>query len=177
MTLLNIIKYPDPFLRTTAEAVKEVDAAIKTLIENMAETMYRNKGIGLAAVQVGVAKRIIVLDVPDEDEEKREKGKNLLALVNPEVVEAEGSSTYEEGCLSLPGINADVKRAAVVTVRALDREGAPVEVKAEGLFSTALQHEIDHLDGILFIDKLSWLKRDFIKRKIKKSLEEEKRAV
>jgi peptide deformylase len=119
----------------------------------------------------------VVLDVPDEDEKEREKGKNLMALVNPEIVYSEGETVYEEGCLSLPGITADVERAAKVRVAALDRDGAPVEIEAQGLLAIALQHEIDHINGILFIDRLSRLKRELVKRKYKKSLETEERAI
>jgi peptide deformylase len=143
----------------------------------MVETMYYARGIGLASVQVGDTRRVVVLDVPDEDEKDRTKGKNLIALVNPEIVLVEGETTYEEGCLSLPGITADVDRAAKVKVQALDRDGNPFEIEAEGLLAIALQHEIDHLNGIIFIDRLSRLKRELVKRKYKKSLETEERAI
>lgn len=176
MTLLGILKYPDPFLKTKAKKVESVDDSVRALISDMTETMYQARGIGLAATQVGVDKRVVVLDVPD-DEERRERGKNLIALVNPEILEASGSVKYEEGCLSVPGINADVERAANIRVRALNREGNTVEFEAEGLFAIALQHEIDHIDGILFIDRLSRLKRDMIKRRLKKALEAEERAL
>lgn len=179
--VLNVLKYPDPFLKSMAEPVDKIDPSIRKLIEDMTETMYKSKGIGLAATQVGVAKRICVLDVPDQKKdgsrEERVQGKNLIALINPEITEREGSITYEEGCLSIPGINADVVRAASITVSAIDRDGNPVQMRAEGLFSIAIQHEIDHLDGILFIDRLSRLRRDIIKRKIRKMLEAEERAL
>ena len=174
MAILNILKYPDPFLKTRAGRVPSVDASIKALIRDMSETMYLAKGIGLAATQVSVAKRIIVLDVPpDGDMENLEKsrGKNLIALVNPEITASTGSQEYDEGCLSLPGITAYVKRAVEVTVKGLDREGNPMELNATGLLAVALQHEIDHLDGVLFIDRLSSLKRGIIKRRLKKNLE------
>ncbi|MBI5586886.1 MAG: peptide deformylase [Deltaproteobacteria bacterium] len=174
MLLLEILKYPDPFLKTKASEVKSVESEVKTLIASMIETMYLAKGIGLAAVQVGVAKRVIVLDVPDENVEERQKGKNLVALVNPVIVKAEGETKYEEGCLSVPGITADVMRASTVAVRALDREGSPIQIEATGLFAIALQHEIDHLDGVLFIDRLSRLKREIVKRKLKKAFEAER---
>ncbi len=176
MALLGILKYPDPFLKTMAKPVESVDAGVRALIGDMTETMYAARGIGLAATQVGVDKRVVVLDVPG-DEERRERGKNLIALVNPEIIEASGSIKYEEGCLSVPGINADVERAARVRVRALNGEGAAIDIEAEGLFAIAIQHEIDHIDGILFIDRLSRLKRDIIKRKLKKALEAEERAL
>lgn len=178
MSLMTILKYPDPFLKTKAAAVDKVDGPVKTLIADMIETMHEANGIGLAAVQVGVGKRLIVLDVPDErhgeDEEddrprRRVKGKNLMVLVNPEVVLANGSVIFEEGCLSLPGETANVERASDVRVKGLDRDGRPVEVNAQGLLAIALQHEIDHLDGILFIDRISRLKREFIKRRLRKA--------
>ncbi len=179
MSELEILKYPDPFLRTTSEAVPEVDESVRTLIDDMVETMYANKGIGLAAVQVGVAKRVIVLDVPDEEdgeegEREAKKGKNLMALVNPEIAWRDGRARFEEGCLSIPGVNAEVERSARVRVTGLDREGKPLDFGAEGLLAIALQHEIDHLEGILFIDRLSWLKRDRIKRRLRKALAEER---
>ena len=175
--ILEIIRYPDPFLKTHASRVEAVDESVRTLIDNMVETMYYARGIGLASVQVGDTRRVVVLDVPDEDEKDRTKGKNLIALVNPEIVLVEGETTYEEGCLSLPGITADVDRAAKVKVQALDRDGNPFEIEAEGLLAIALQHEIDHLNGIIFIDRLSRLKRELVKRKYKKSLETEERAI
>ena len=179
MAIREVIKYPDPILKTKTVPVSEITPEIKTLIDDMVETMYDKRGIGLAANQVGVSKRVVVLDVPDEDTEgtEREKGKNLIALINPEIVNFQGSIRYEEGCLSVPGITAEVVRAAEVRVKALDREGKPVEISAGGLFAIALQHEIDHIDGVLFIDRLSWLKRDFIKRKLRKTTEDEPAAV
>ncbi len=177
MSLLTILKFPDPFLKTKAEPVEKVDAEIGKLISDMIDTMYGARGIGLAAVQVGVAKRVVVLDVPDDDEEKRERGRNLMALINPEIISSEGEMVYEEGCLSVPGFTADVTRAEKVVVKALDREGRPVELEAEGLPAIAIQHEIDHLDGTLFIDRLSRIKREIIKRKIKKALEAEEKAL
>ncbi|OGQ58118.1 MAG: peptide deformylase [Deltaproteobacteria bacterium RIFCSPLOWO2_02_FULL_53_8] len=177
MSLMNIIKYPDPFLKTHAAKVAEVDESVKTLIADMIETMYGANGIGLAAVQVGVPLRVIVLDVPDEEPHdddddrprRRVRGKNLMAFVNPEVVSATGETVFEEGCLSLPGETANVKRAANVRVKALNKDGKPVEFSAEGLLAIALQHEIDHLDGVVFIDRISRLKREFIKRRLKKA--------
>lgn len=174
MALLEILKYPDPFLKTRASKVASVDSSVKKLISDMVETMYHAKGIGLAAVQVGVDKRVVVLDVPDDDDRERHKGKNLVTLVNPEITSSAGETKYEEGCLSVPGITADVIRASEVTVKALDGEGKPVEINATGLFAIALQHELDHLDGVLFIDRLSRLKREMIKRKLKKANEAER---
>ncbi|MBI5827042.1 MAG: peptide deformylase [Deltaproteobacteria bacterium] len=179
MALLNILKYPDPFLKTKAAPVQSIDLEVKKLISDMVETMAMARGIGLAATQVGVGKRVVVLNVPvgENDEERRERGKNLVVLVNPEIVGSSGSITYDEGCLSVPGVTAEVERFSNVTVKALDRDGAPFEIKAEGLFAIALQHEIDHLDGILFIDRLSRLKRELIKRKYKKAMERQDRAL
>ena len=174
---LNILKYPDPFLKTKAEPVASVDAPVKKLIEDMIETMYKAKGIGLAATQVGVGKRIVILDVPLRNEDgsraERKQGKYLTILVNPEITEASGSMTYEEGCLSIPGIHADVKRASAITVSALDRDGNSIRFQADDLLAIAIQHEVDHLDGILFIDRVSRLKREMIKRRIKKLREAE----
>lgn len=180
--LLEILKYPDPFLKTKAAPVKNIDEETRKLVSDMIETMYHAKGIGLAATQIGVDKRIAVLDVPDrkldDDEEKEyQKGKNLIVLINPEIVEASGYVKYEEGCLSLPGMTSDVERASNLLVRSLDIEGKPISFSADGLFAIALQHEIDHLDGILFIDRISRLKRDIIKRKMKKALEAEEKAL
>ncbi len=180
-----VLKYPHPFLRKTCEAVSEVDETVTSLIDDMVETMYANKGIGLAATQVGVALRVIVLDVPphseeeDEDEDMRPgKGKCLMALINPEITWRDGKARFEEGCLSIPGVNEYVERSAVVRVRGLGRDGEVIDMGAEGLLAIALQHEIDHLDGVLFIDRLSWLKRDRIKRRLKKAAQEaEEQAV
>lgn len=169
--ILNIIKYPDPFLKTKAAPVEAVDDSVRQLIDDMIETMYLARGIGLASVQVGDPRRVIVLDVPGEEDEERIKGKNLISLVNPEIISAEGETVYEEGCLSLPGINADVERAAKLRVKALDRDGNPIEIEAGGLLAVALQHEIDHINGILFIDRLSRLKRELMKRKYMKALQ------
>ncbi|HEY4707091.1 MAG TPA: peptide deformylase [Thermodesulfobacteriota bacterium] len=175
--ILDILKFPDPFLKTKALPVERVDDGIRKLIDDMIETMYKAKGIGLASVQVGADRRVVVLDVPGDGDEERVQGRNLLALVNPEIVSSEGQTIYEEGCLSVPGFTADVERFSKLTVRALDRDGKPIEVTAEGLFAIALQHEIDHIDGILFIDRLSRLKREMIKRRIKKSLEAGEKAL
>lgn len=187
MSVLEILKYPDPLLKKKALPVGIIDEGIEGLINSMVETMYAAKGIGLAANQVGVDKRVIVLDIPEEEGSggKRSSivcgqshnrinqgsGKNLIVLINPEIVASEGKTTYEEGCLSLPGFTAEVKRFLKVRVRGLDRWGKDVEIEGEGLLAIALQHEIDHLEGILFIDRLSRLKRDIIKRKIAKTLE------
>jgi peptide deformylase len=146
----NILVYPDPFLSRKATAVPEVDDRVRTLVRDMFETMYAAEGIGLAAPQVGVGKRVIVLDVSPVD-----GNVPPMAIVNPEIVERKGSVAGEEGCLSVPGIQGEVCRAETVVVRGLDPEGVPVHLSAAGILSRALQHEIDHLDGILFIDRIS----------------------
>ena len=161
MALLTILHYPDERLRRPAKAVAAVDAATVRLIDDMLETMYDAPGVGLAAPQVNVSKRVIVVDVSEE--------KNTpLALVNPEVIASEDEEQMEEGCLSVPGIYEQVVRAARVRVRAIDREGNPVEIDAEGLLAVCLQHEIDHLDGKLFVDYLSLMKRTRIRKKLEK---------
>ena len=170
-----ILTYPDPFLKTKAKPVAAVDDDVRMLIDDMVETMRSARGIGLAATQVGDKRRVIVLDVPEEDDGEEEGERRIhLTLVNPEIISSEGDTKFEEGCLSVPGFTADVKRAATINVKALDREGKQVEFTAHDLLSIAIQHEIDHLDGILFIDRLSRLKRELLKRKIKKVLEDER---
>ena len=186
MSILEILKYPDPFLKTEAAPVSSVDDSVRSLIDDMFETMYRFRGIGLAAVQVGVDKRVIVLDVPeiglDEEsdagpDEPEEPRRSILALVNPDIIDSDGKITYEEGCLSVPGVNADVQRADYIRVEALDRDGVKVNIEANGLLSIAIQHEVDHLDGVLFIDRLSRLKRELVKRKLKKQIEAQEGAL
>ncbi len=177
MSVLNILTYPDPFLKTKAKLVDAVDDDVRVLIDDMVETMRSARGIGLAATQVGDERRVIVLDVPEDDdgEDEGEVGRRIhLTLVNPEIISSEGDTKFEEGCLSVPGFTADVKRAATINVKALNRDGKRLEFAAHDLLSIAIQHEIDHLDGILFIDRLSRLKRELLKRKIKKVLEDER---
>ena len=169
MTLLNILTYPDPFLRQPTQPVTDMDDEIQTIIEDMAETMYEAPGVGLAAIQAGINKSIIVYD-PEADAQKR----NFQVLINPEIVFAEGEMISEnEGCLSVPDFRADVKRSERVTVEGLDRNGNQVKMNAEGLLSVILQHEIDHLKGILFIDRISALKRQLYKKKRMKALKSE----
>ncbi|MBI5874969.1 MAG: peptide deformylase [Deltaproteobacteria bacterium] len=178
MSILEILKYPDPFLKIKAKPVSRIDEETRKLISAMIETMYFARGIGLAATQVGADKRIAVLDVPAEQRAGgRGQGENLIVLINPEIIAHEGETKYEEGCLSVPGFTADVKRFATVVVKGLDKNGKGLEINAGGLLAIALQHEMDHLDGILFIDRLSKLKRDIIKRKIKKAIEDEKKQL
>jgi peptide deformylase len=161
-----IIKLPDPILRTQSSAVEQVDDDMRRLIDDMLETMYEAPGIGLAAIQVAVPKRLLVLDVTDKDEER-----NPIAMINPEILRlGDESRVYEEGCLSIPDVLVDIERPSTVTVRYIDREGKQQELNADGLLATAIQHEIDHLDGKLIIDFLSRLKRDMLVRRFKKQV-------
>lgn len=166
MAVLEIKTYPEKVLKEKALPVENIDGQIQRLIDDMIETMYAAPGIGLAAPQVGVSKRIIVLDVSVREEEKMP----LIKIINPEIVNYEGETDSEEGCLSLPGYTTTVKRAEKVLVRGLNREGMPVEIEGEGLLSRALQHEIDHINGTLLIDRISSIKREFFKKRFQKSL-------
>ena len=168
MSILPISTYPDPVLRQKAERVKNIDGDMQQLIDDMIETMRDAPGIGLAANQVGRPVSLVVIDV-----ECREPGGGLLVLINPELVSAAGSTQYEEGCLSIPGYFATVTRSEQVVVRATDRCGQVFEITAEGLLAIAIQHEMDHLEGKLFIDRISGITRDIFKRKWKKKLKEE----
>ncbi|HLV67457.1 MAG TPA: peptide deformylase [Polyangiaceae bacterium] len=154
MATRTVLKYPDPRLREKAKPVEAVTDEIRTLVDDMAETMYASKGCGLAAPQIGVSLRVFVVDCAGEDE-----ASDLRIFINPEIVESRGTQTWSEGCLSLPGVSEEIKRAERVTVRALDRDGRPFELEADGLLAVAIQHELDHLNGVLMIDKLSALKR------------------
>ncbi len=165
-----IVIWPDPVLKEVALPVEKVDDGIRRLLDDMAETMYAADGVGLAAPQVAVLKRVIVIDTSP-----RQEGQKLIHLVNPEIVKCEGKTTYTEGCLSIPGEAEDVERAAKVWVRALDYKGKPYELEADGLLAIAIQHETDHLNGTLFVDHLSSLKRELIKKRMKK-LKAEKAA-
>ena len=169
MTIRKILTEPDPFLRQVSYEVEKVDDEIRKLMDDMLETMYEAPGIGLAAIQVGAPKRVIVIDLSKEEE------KRPLYFVNPKViVKSKNNSTYEEGCLSVPGQFAEVDRPNECHVSYLDYNGQKKELKAEGLLATCIQHEVDHLEGILFIDYLSKLKKSFIVKKLskqKKSLE------
>ena len=168
MSIRPLIILPDPLLRQVSKPVERVDAALGRLADDMLETMYDAPGIGLAAVQIGEPLRMLVIDVSKDDEPKAPQ-----VFVNPEIVErSDDVSVYEEGCLSIPDYYAEVERPASVRVRYLDREGKAREVKAEGLLATCLQHEIDHLNGVLFIDHISKLKRDMVVRKFKKLAKE-----
>ncbi|MGH8280440.1 MAG: peptide deformylase [Gammaproteobacteria bacterium] len=164
MALLTILRFPDPRLRVRAAPVAEVTAQTRTLMADLLESMYAAPGIGLAATQVGVNQRVFAIDVS-------EKGDQPQCFVNPEILTRAGSETMQEGCLSVPGVYEEVQRAERIRVRALDRAGRPVEFDTDGLFAVCIQHEIDHLDGKLFVDYLSELKR----RRIRKRLEKEQR--
>ncbi len=168
MTKKKIIIEPDPILRKKSVGVEQVDNNLKKLMDEMLETMYAAPGIGLAAVQIGVLKRLIVIDLSKEDQKK-----NPLFLVNPEITfQSKNLSTYEEGCLSLPGYFAEIERPAECHLKYLDYDGNQKNLKAEGLLATCIQHEIDHLNGILFIDYLSKLKKDMIIKKLVKHKKE-----
>ena len=163
MSRLEILHFPDPRLRRRAEPVSVVDDEVRRLIDDMLETMYDAPGIGLSAPQVNVAKRVVTIDVSQERSAP-------VCLVNPEVLATDGETETEEGCLSVPGVYELVKRPEWVRVSALDRDGRPREVEAEGLLAVCIQHEIDHLDGRLFVDYLSRLKRQRIRKKAEKAL-------
>lgn len=158
-----VVKYPDPILSKPGKAVTVFDAETEQLVEEMFDSMYAAQGIGLAAPQIGISKRITVIDVSF-----KERPEDKLALINPVILDKTGKQVEEEGCLSLPEIREKVQRAAWVKVRAQNVKGETFEVEGEELLARALQHEIDHLDGILFIDHLSRLKRDLVQRRIKK---------
>ena len=161
MAKLTILEFPDPRLRTKATPVAVFDAALKQLSDDMLETMYEAPGIGLAATQVNVHRQLLVLDVSEEKNEP-------MVLVNPKITAKEGTQVYQEGCLSVPGIFADVTRSNTITVAALDRHGVPFELQADGLLAVCIQHEMDHLEGKLFVDYLSPLKRELVRKKLAK---------
>ena len=170
MALLPILEYPDPRLRKVAAPVTDFDAKLQKLVRDMAETMYAAPGVGLAATQVDVHKRVIVIDTSDTKDD-------LLVLVNPEIVMAEGEAECEEGCLSVPGYYDKVTRAARITVRARNERGEPIERTADGLLAVCIQHEMDHLLGKMFVDYLSPLKRARVAAKQKKKQRQEARAL
>jgi peptide deformylase len=161
MTVRTILHYPDPRLRRKANPVPEVNDDIRRLVDDMAETMYQAPGIGLAAIQVNEAWRIIVIDIS-------ETRNQLQVFINPEILSRDGEQEREEGCLSVPGIYEPVTRANRIHVRALDRDGKSTELKTEGMLATCIQHEIDHLDGKIFVDYLSRLKQTRIRKKLEK---------
>ena len=162
MALLQILKYPDPRLYTVAEVVREVDHEIRTLVDDMAQTMYAAPGIGLAATQVDVHKQVIVMDISESKDQ-------LLVLINPEIIESSGQIECEEGCLSVPGIFKKVSSAEEVRVSALDRDGNKFEFNASGMLAVCVQHEMDHLKGRVFVEYLSPLKQERIVKKLRKA--------
>ncbi len=166
MAILEIKRYPERVLREKCLPVENIDGKLQRLIDNMLETMYAAPGVGLAAPQVGISKRLVVIDISLREEEKTP----LIVLINPEILDAEGEVEGEEGCLSLPGYTTTVKRSERIVVRGLDRKGKPLEVEGTGLLSRALQHEIDHLNGTLLIDRISSIKREFFKKRFHKAL-------
>lgn len=161
MSFLTILEYPDKRLRTIAKPVDEVDAGLASLIDDMFETMYEAPGIGLAATQVDVHKQLLILDISEDRSQP-------MVFINPRITAKDGSQIYQEGCLSLPGIYADVKRWNQITVEALDRHGKPFTLDAEGLLAVCIQHEMDHLAGKVFVDHLSPLKRALAEKKLAK---------
>lgn len=168
---MKIYTYPEPVLRAKTEPVENIDEDIQNLIDEMAETMYAAPGIGLAANQVGELKRILVYDAV-----RSEAGRDFSVLINPEIVACEGSIVYDEACLSVIDFSAEVTRHAMIKVRGVDRHGHPVDIEAEGLLAICLQHEIDHLNGKLFIDHISSLKRTLYNKRLKKMLKQAKAA-
>ena len=173
MTIRKILTEPDPILRKKCEPLEGVNDQLRNLMNDMLETMYEAPGIGLAAIQIGVLKRVVVIDVS-----KKEGEKSPLFLVNPEIIyRSKKTSTYEEGCLSLPGQFAEIERPAECKVEYLDFNGKKKQLDAKGLLSTCIQHEIDHLNGVLFIDYLSKLKKSMIIKKLKKQKQSVERIV
>jgi peptide deformylase len=166
MAIRKIFTYPEKILRTRSTPVEVVDDDIRRLVDDMAETMYAAPGVGLAANQVGIAKRVAVVDVTHPDGAPK-----LYVLINPEIVSRDGEIVWEEGCLSFPGFHVDVDRASHVVVRALDRDGRPFVLEAVDFLAIALQHEIDHLDGVTLADKVSFLKRKMMMRELQKARE------
>ena len=172
MTLRQILTEPNKILREKSLFVEKIDEDLKKLMDDMLETMYAAPGIGLAAIQVGIPKRVIVLDIAQKNGPR-----NPMFFINPEIVErSKNNLTYEEGCLSVPGQFAEIDRPDKCHIKYLDYHGQPKEIKAEGMLATCIQHEIDHLEGILFVDHISMLKRDLIMRKLQKMKKLEKKA-
>lgn len=170
MAIREILKYPHPLLKKRSQEVDEIDGELKKLIQDMTETMYDAGGVGLAAPQVGISRRVIVVDVNPIDPQH-----SLFVMINPEIVLEEGDVDHEEGCLSVPDCLEKVKRREKVQVRGISPEGREIEISGEGVLSFALQHEIDHLNGVLILDRVSPLKRDVYRRKVKKERKKEER--
>ena len=171
--LRKILTEPDPILRKKCEPLEKVDAETKKLMDDMLETMYAAPGIGLAEIQVGILKRLVVIDISKEEEKKKP-----IFLINPQILhQSKNTSVYEEGCLSLPGQFAEIERPAECTIKYIDYNGKEKELKSDGLLATCIQHEVDHLNGILFIDYLSKLKKDMIIKKLVKQKKEIERVI
>jgi peptide deformylase len=170
MALLPILRYPDERLHTVAQPVAAVNDEIRQLIKDMAETMYAAPGVGLAATQVDVHKQVIVIDISEAHD-------NLLVLINPQIIDRRGESEMEEGCLSVPGIFDRVQRSEWIKVRALNADGQPYELEVDGLLSVCIQHEMDHLKGVVFVEYLSRLKQSRITAKLKKQEKQQRRAL
>ncbi len=168
MPRLPLVYYPDKVLKTRAAEIAEIDQDIADLVRDMAETMYASNGIGLAAPQVGRTLRLMTVDVEPESE-----GAGLMHFINPVIVEARGRTTYEEGCLSFPGITADVKRRDSIRVQAFDVSGAAIDLEADGLLSICIQHELDHLNGITFVDRLNPVQKKLVLRRYRRLREED----
>jgi len=166
MALLEIRKYPDNILRKKTTPVTEFNSTLQRLIDDMIETMYTAPGVGLAANQVGVSKQVAVIDVSGQDEQS-----SLIVLINPEIIYFENEASIDEGCLSIPGYTTVVKRAERVKLRCCDRDGREIEIEGDGILSRALQHEIDHLNGILLIDRIGRIKKEFFKKRYKREHE------
>jgi peptide deformylase len=171
MAVLEILKYPHPLLKKRAKEIDQINGDVKKLIHDMLETMYDANGIGLAASQVGILKRIIVMDVSPIDPKQ-----SFFAMINPEVISEEGEIDHEEGCLSVPGCLEKVRRKEKIHVGGLSPEGRELEVFAEGISAFALQHEIDHINGVLILDRISRLKREMYRKKLKKEKQKEERG-
>ena len=169
MSKLSILEFPDPRLRTVATPIEQIDAALQTLIDDMFETMYTAPGIGLAATQVDYHRQLIVIDVSEDKDQP-------IVLINPKVTNRAGEQVYQEGCLSVPGIYADVTRANTIRVEALNRKGEAYAIDADGLLAVCIQHEMDHLAGKVFVDYLSPLKRDMVRKKLAKQARERREA-
>jgi peptide deformylase len=167
MALLEIKKYPEKILKEKASVLKNIDAATQRLIDDMVDTMHAAHGVGLAANQVGILQRVCTIDLSSRDDETP-----LIVLINPVVAEREGAAEAEEGCLSVPGYLTSIKRAEKVLIKGIDREGKDIQIEASGLLARALQHEIDHLEGVLFVDRMSPIRREFFKRRYKKYIKE-----
>ncbi len=167
-----ILVYPNKKLKKISKEVEEFDESLHSLLEDMKETMYANEGIGLAAIQIGVPKRVLIINLTDED--GNQNPDDLVEIINPEIIEADGKTIYQEGCLSVPSIYEEVERFEKIKVKYQDRFGKVVEEKLDGLMSIAFQHESDHLNGKLFIEKLSYLKRKKFEKEWKKKLKERK---